>query len=104
MTPAVLGEPVKTRRRPPRKKSVGKGNGKPRPINGELLDVQRAAAFIGVTDRTVYARVERRLLPFRRLNGRVVFLRDELGEFLRSLPGCDLDEAKANIAIRRGED
>lgn len=75
---------------PPAKKPRG-CHGK-RTINGALLDVRAAAAFLGVTEKTLRARVARHQVPFRIWGGRVVFVRAELDKFLDQLPGCSLDE------------
>jgi hypothetical protein len=83
---------------PPRKRE-GQATG-PRRFNGELLDVRTAAALIGVTEKLIRSRVERRCIPFRRLGGRVVFLRDELTAYQQNLPGCSLDEALKNLEQR----
>lgn len=74
----------------------------PRRIDGLLLDVASAAALLGMTDRALRARVARRVVPFRKLGGRVLFRRDELIEFFRRLDGCNLDQALANIQARKG--
>ena len=66
--------------------------------NGALLDVTTAADFLGVSENAVRKRVERRLIPFRKWGGRVVFLRSELTEFLQSLPGCEVENALQNQA------
>ena len=76
---------------PPPKKA-GQATG-PRRFAGEVLDVHEAAALLGASEKVVRARVARRLLPFRRSGGRIVFLREELLEFYRQLPGCTLMEA-----------
>ena len=83
---------------PPRKRA-GQGVG-PRRFDGELLDVRGVAAMLGTTEKLVRSRVERRLIPFRRLGGRVVFLRDELTEYQQRLPGCGLEEALENLEQR----
>jgi excisionase family DNA binding protein len=72
-----------------------------RTIAGELLDVTEAARFLGFTEKALRARVERRVIPFRRLGGRICFLKGELERFLAALEGCDADEALANLAHRR---
>ena len=69
-------------------------------FNGELLDVRTAAALIGMTEKLIRSRVERRRIPFRRLGGRIVFLRDELTAYEQALPGCGLDEALKNLEQR----
>ena len=71
---------------------------------GQVLDVASTASFLGVTEKAVRARVARRLIPFRKWGGRVIFLRQELTAFLENLPGCELNDALQNEAVRRGED
>lgn len=58
-----------------------------------LLDVRQAAAFLGVGQNAVRHWVERRHVPFRRIGGRVFFVRAELLRFLETAPGVSLDEA-----------
>jgi hypothetical protein len=84
---------------PPRKRS-GQQTG-PRRIDGAMLDVHGAARLTGDTEKAVRAKIARGLLPYRRLGGRVVFLRSELLAFLEALPGVRLEEALANIEGRR---
>jgi|JI10StandDraft_1071094.scaffolds.fasta_scaffold1763054_2 hypothetical protein len=83
---------------PPRKKP-GQGLG-PRRVNGAVMDVTAAAGFIGTTEKTIRGQVSRRLIPFRRLGGRIVFVRQEIEAWLASLEGCRLDEALANMKER----
>jgi len=71
---------------------------------GVLLSVSRAAALLGVTERSVRARVMRRTLPFRKVGSRVMFVASELELFLGSLPGCDAAEAARNLELRHGTD
>jgi excisionase family DNA binding protein len=73
----------------------------PRHLNGALLDVRHAAQFLGVTEKTLRARVARRLVPFKRLGGRVVFIKSDLETFLSALDGCSIDEALQNIETRQ---
>lgn len=65
-----------------------------------MMDVATAAHFLGTTPKAVRAKVDRRLIPFRRCAGRIVFIRKELEEFLNALYGCPLDEALANVRER----
>jgi len=65
------------------------------------LDVRHAAALLGLSEKATRARVARRLIPFRKLGGRVVFLRIELEAWLSSLPGCTATEARANVEQRQ---
>jgi excisionase family DNA binding protein len=70
-------------------------------VNGALLDVRHAAQFLGVTEKTLRARVARRVVPFKRLGGRVVFVKADLEAFLSSLDGCTTHEALDNMRARR---
>jgi hypothetical protein len=83
---------------PPRKQH-GQGTG-PRRVNGALLDVASGAVFLGVTEKALRARVARRLVPFRRFGGRLVFVRAELETFVSTLAGCSVSEAIANVNNR----
>ena len=85
-------------RKPPRKKK-GQGKGR-REIDGAILDIKGTAAFLGCTEETVRARIERQLLPHRRWGGRVICVRADLEEFLRQLEGVSVDEAVANLKTR----
>src|SRR5437867_4273655 len=83
---------------PPRQGSV---KGKRRSVNGKLLlDVASAADFLGVPEKALRARVVSRLIPFRPLQGRIVFLRTELEAFVAAQTGCSLEEALGNIRTR----
>ncbi len=63
-----------------------------------------AANTYGGSAKMCRGRVARRLVPFRRWGGRVIFLRSELDMFFaKSLGGCSIEEAIANDRTRRGE-
>jgi excisionase family DNA binding protein len=70
--------------------------------NGMLLDVASVAVLLGTTERAVRARVARRLLPHRRLGSRVLFVKDEIEQFVQGLPGATLQQAQDNLAQRSG--
>jgi len=91
--------PVRT----PPKKQLGQGCG-PRNLNGLVLDVRNGAALIGDTEKGIRGKVARRLIPFRRLGARIVFLRSELEAWLQNLDGCSLKEVQANMAARHHGD
>lgn len=86
---------------PPRKRP-GQGLG-PRTVNGAMMDVRTATVFLGGTEKQLRGMVARRLIPWRRLGGRILFLRSELENWLLSLEGVTLDEARENLKMRRGE-
>jgi hypothetical protein len=90
-----------SRMRTPPKKQPGQGKGR-RTLNGLALDVRGAAGLLGTTEKTVRGMIDRRVVPFRRLNARIIFLRPELETWLQTLEGCSLGEAKANREARHG--
>lgn len=71
---------------------------------GAILHVQDVALLLSCSEKSIRRRVERRLLPFQKLGGRVIFQREQLMAFLNGLPGCSEDEARRNLALRSGED
>ena len=70
-------------------------------INGALLDIAQGAEFLGITQRALRARVARHQVPFRKMGGRVVFVRVELEKWIEALEGCDVKEALANVGAER---
>jgi len=71
------------------------------PDTADLLTVARAAAFLGITEKALRARIARREIPFRRWGSRIFFVPAELSEFVRELTGCTLGEASQNLTKRR---
>jgi hypothetical protein len=90
-----------TATRTPPKKQKGHKTG-PRTINGAALDVHCGSLFLGWSEKKTRGLIERRLIPFRWQCGRIIFIRSELEEWLRTLDGCTLDQAKANQEARHG--
>ena len=89
-------------KKPPRKKA-GQGKGR-RTLAGEVLDVTECATiFFGgpEQEKLVRSRVDRRLIPFHRWSGRIIFLRSEVADYFKHLPGCSVDEALKNEMTRR---
>ena len=76
-------------------KQPGEGTG-PRTINGAALDVRGAAVLVGVTEKVIRGQVARRLIPFKRCGERIIYIRAELEQWLTCLPGCAVEEARAN--------
>lgn len=87
-------------RRPPAKRA-GISSG-PRRLDGELWDVHTAAAMLGSSEKMVRSQVARKLLPFKKLGGRVVFLPDQVRSYLAALPGVGVEEALVNLRARGG--
>lgn len=89
-------------RKPPPPKKAGKRTGRRR-FDGALWDIATGANQLGVTEKALRSQIARGLIPYRRLGGRIVFLRDEVTAFLRQLPGVDAQTALANVAARHPE-
>jgi hypothetical protein len=74
------------------KRRPGDGKGIPRTMSGAILDIGGLSADYGWSPRAIRGRVARRQIPFRKLGGRVVFIRAEIEKFFENLPGCKLDD------------
>jgi len=61
------------------------------------MDVNSSASFLGLSERALRARVARNQVPYRKLGGRIVFVKSELEAFMASLNGVSLDEALGNL-------
>jgi len=66
-----------------------------------LLTVAETAKLLGTTEKAIRERVARRVLPFRRICARVMFVRNELESFIEQSSGCSLQEALVNISKRQ---
>ena len=87
-------------RKPPPKKKPGMQRG-PRVVNGAALDVRTASvSFFGWPEKNTRYLVDAGLLPHRRLGGRIIFLRDELEQWLATLSGVTLEQARENLKAR----
>lgn len=69
----------------------------------EILYVKDVSVMLNCSEKAVRRKVERRLIPFRRWGGRVVFCRKSLMAFLNGMPGCSEAEAQENLRLRNGE-
>ncbi len=87
------------RKRPPVKRT-GQAQ-KPRRFNGILMDVLGLASYLGTSEHCVRSRVRRREIPFRKLGGRIVFLKNEIDQFLAELPGTTIQEVLKNLEDRK---
>ncbi len=87
-------------RQAPPKKQKGQATGR-RSLTGALLDIGTLAEELGDTEGGIRGKVARGLLPYRRQSGRIIFLREEIFEFLSKLPGVTVEQALANVAARR---
>ena len=63
----------------------------------EVMDIAACAAFLKTTEKAIRHRIERRQLPFRRFGGRIIFLKEEVIAFIRTLPGHAPDPEQLNL-------
>jgi hypothetical protein len=73
----------------------------PRRINGAGMDVTTCSVHCGWSEKKTWRLVDRKLIPFRRLGGRIIFLRAEIEQWLQGLDGCNLAEARNNLEQRQ---
>ena len=63
------------------------------------LNADQAAAFLSVSRATLYRLVRAGEVPSRALNGRTLFLREELQQYLRDLPnGGAMGQSSKRVA------
>ena len=64
----------------------------------EIMTVKDVAKLLKLSEHTVRVKVYRSQLPARRLGGRIVFIRQELEEYLKNLPpAVKLKQAKPRV-------
>ena len=63
------------------------------PPNCRYGSLPEVAIYIGRTNKAVEKLIERRQIPFRRMNRRLVFDFSEIDQWLAGLPGTTLEEA-----------
>jgi excisionase family DNA binding protein len=57
-----------------------------------VLSVRQVAEFLGRSEQAVYKLVYRKQLPYRKLGGKVIFIRKELEQYLDQLSGLTVEE------------
>ena len=62
-------------------------------MKNAMCDLTEAAEILGITQKALRARVARQAVPYRKLGGRVMFVRAELERFIEALPGVSLESA-----------
>jgi excisionase family DNA binding protein len=64
-------------------------------MNQEAMGTSAAAVFMNCTDAAIYKMVARQAIPYRKKGKKLLFLRSELEQFLRELPGLKLEDLAA---------
>ena len=67
-----------------------------RTVNGALLGVPEAAAYLGGSERWLRRLLDRGLVPCKRIGRNIYFKRDWLDEFIDDLPGITPRQARFN--------
>ena len=65
-----------------------------------FMDTDEAAAFIKRTPKAIRNLVARRKIPFRKPGGRLVFLREELEQWIQSAPGITIEQVRGGRCHR----
>jgi len=65
------------------------------------LNVRQVAIWLGWSEKKVRSHVERQTIPYRKIGGRIVFIRSDLENFLNFLPGISVEEATKNLERRQ---
>jgi excisionase family DNA binding protein len=73
-------------------------------VTGKGLSVKQAAEWLGWTEKCLRGRIDRHLIPHRKLGRNVILWRSEVEEWLKQLPGCSVEEALENLRNRNGND
>lgn len=74
-----------------------------RTFDGIVLDVNTCGTVLGTSERVIRGLVAKKIIPYRRLGGRIVFIKTEIETWLANLSGCSLDEARRNLKLRGDE-
>jgi excisionase family DNA binding protein len=61
----------------------------------EVMSTSAAAVFMDCTTTALYKLVARQAIPYRKKGKKLLFLRSELTQFLRELPGLKLEDLAA---------
>lgn len=70
-------------------------------MTGQILDVPSLSKMLGISEKTLYSRVARGQIPYRRWGGRIIFIPREIEEFFsKLLTGVSIDQALKNEKSR----
>jgi len=72
-----------------------------RTVNGALLGVPEAAAYLGGSERWLRRLLDRGLVPCKRIGRNLYFKRTELDEFIDDLPGVTVAQARRAVNARK---
>lgn len=71
-------------------------------MKNEGMSLKQGAEFLGLTEKALRGRIDRHLVPHRKVGRNILLWKTELEEWRGQLPGCDVAEALANLRKRNG--
>jgi len=61
-------------------------------LNGQYLNIDELASYIKRSKGAIRNLVMRRMIPYRKPGGRLIFLKDEIDQWVQMTPGKKLEE------------
>ncbi len=71
-------------------------------MTGQGMSLKQAAEWLGLTEKSLRRRIDRHLVPHRRVGRNIMLWKTELESWREQLPGCDVEEALLNLKNRNG--
>ena len=71
-------------------------------MKGEGISVKKGAEWMGTTEKCLRRRIDRGLVPHKKVGRSILLWKSELEEWRQQLPGCDVETALANLKSRNG--
>ena len=72
-------------------------------MKSEGMNLKEGAAFLGLTEKCLRRRLDRGLIPYRKIGRSILFWRSELEAWRLTLPGIDAKTALENLGHRNGD-
>jgi len=72
-------------------------------MKAEGMSLKQGAAWLGLSEKCTRRRIDRGLIPHRKIGRNIILWRSELEEWRKQLPGCDTAQALENLRTRNGD-
>ena len=72
-------------------------------MKGEGMSVKEGATWLGLSEKCLRRRIDRGLVPYRKVGRSILLWKSELEEWRGQLPGCDVATALENLKNRNGD-
>jgi len=73
-------------------------------VKGEGMSLKEGAQYLGLTEKALRGRIDRHLVPHRKVGRNILLWKSELEQWRQKLPGCDVATALENLQKRNGDD